>query len=125
MYFFGKYPLRWRRLILCLLFTLVPVLEVAYLAQGAPKVVVRPFFINEWPNLMDELAEEISYSGNYNVSIQGKNSFILDASSGRYNIEICVDKIRIAHDENTVELQCCILDGPYELAARIVTQIEG
>lgn len=125
MYFFGKYPLRWRCLILCFLFTLVPVLDVAYLAQGAPKVVVRPFFINEWPNLMDELVEEICYSGNYNVSIQGKNSFIVDASSGQYDVKICGDKIRIAHNENTAEVQCCVLDGPYELAARIVTQIEG
>lgn len=124
-YFYPKCTVRWRRLILCALFACVPILDFLYISQGAPKVVVRPFFINEWPNLMDELAEEISYSGNYNVSIQGKNSFIVDASSGRYDIEICGDKIRIAHDENTVELQCCVLDGPYELAARIVTQIEG
>lgn len=122
-YFYPKYAVQWTRLVLCVFFTCVPILDFLYISQGMPKVVVRHFFANEWPNLMEDLAEELQFRG-YDVTVTTGKECLIYAMNEQYDVKIDANNICMTHNGSTKKFQFCVLDGALELAERIAVEIE-
>lgn len=119
-YFFSKAPLE-ERLLLCIFFALLPVLDVIYFFVGPNKAVVRHFFVEQPQDLLADLAEELKCR-DYLCSTSGEELSV-HTSDGQYLIKLCDDKICISQNCQSVKVTFCVLDQPFELANIVIAEI--
>lgn len=122
-FFFSTTPLLWGRLVLTAIFTVIPALDVHFLLAGPKKAIVHEFFIDEDPDVTEEVAYALR--NRYFVKILGEKELIIYVDSP-LKVVFFENKISIKNaDEDEKCITFCFFDSPTDIASRIVSFIES
>lgn len=122
-YFFPTIPLLRGRLVLTAIFTIIPALDVQFLFTGPKKAIVHEFFIDESPEIAEEVADVLR--NRYLIKILGEKELLIYANSNM-KVVFFENKICIERDpENEKTITYCFFDTPKDIAAHIAAFIEN
>lgn len=122
-FFFPTTPLLWGRLVLTATFTVIPTLDLQFLFAGYKKVIVHEYFIDEDPNVTEEVAYALR--NRYFIKILGEKELLIYVDSP-LKVVFFENKISIKSEEEDEKcITYCFFDTPKDIANRIVSFIEN